>query len=111
MSEEKPDSLMSFMNISYEFIYRILEEFDLKRIETNARLVVCAMRSTPYWELRNSVRNYIGLENFCKKVIEKERHNQARFLIQARTVLPIGKRVGDFLYPFVCRLVGNEQAH
>ena len=88
MSEEKPDSLMSFMNISYEFIYRILEEFDLKRIETNARLIVTALRSTPISELRDLVGNYFDLEEFCKKIILKERHNQASFSIQARALLP-----------------------
>ena len=88
MSEEKPDSLMSFMNVSYEFIYRILEEFDLKRIETNARLVVCALRSTPISELQNLVGNYFALEEFCRNVIVKDSHSQARFLIEARALLP-----------------------
>ena len=88
MSEEKPDSLMSFMNVSYEFIYRILEEFDLKRIETNARLVVCALRSTPISELQNLVGNYFALEEFCRNVIAKDSHSQARFLIEARALLP-----------------------
>ena len=83
--------------------------------ESNVRKIVCAIESTPIHQLCDLMSHYSYLEDFCRNTVMQDYHSAEDYKLKSQAVLPkveadnanYRQDVGDFLYPFVCNLVGR----